>query len=349
MGSSAVLEAPPQVDRASALRPISARLLGAIAQNAGPDGHLKLGVKEFTLSISPWERGVLLETRERGLAETVYWGSRLLEALAVQAKGFADLSRLRNEPLSDEQRTRCRQDLVADLALGRAIEAELAAVIAALEAADRRGAARNMTPSRQRLAETISLLAEDLDESERQMADTLAASLFLEVNDETGCTGIIPSPVSGSSQPDAEPSTPPPAPHAAAARAAAPTRKAGAGAAQRVDRGLSRRHLVLAGAITFVAVAALTLFLPALVAGKYDATQAFSYLPGVRGYTGTPPLALVTVSGDAWESLDSPGRTRLVLAIGAAMQKEGFSTVKVLTPDQKPVAEWVKDRGSRLY
>ncbi|MCU0224009.1 MAG: hypothetical protein MUF27_08045 [Acidobacteria bacterium] len=328
MGSSVVVEAPPQVDRASVLRPITARLMGAITQNAGPDGHLKLGVKEFTLTISPWERGVLLETRERGLAETVYWGSRLLEALAVQAKGFADLSRLRNEPLSDEQRLRCRQDLVADLALGRAIEAELVAVIAALEAADRRGAARNMTPSRQRLAETMSLLAGDLDESERQVAESLAESLFLEVNDETGCTGMIPTP-SGPQPSEAEPVTPASTPHA--------------------ERGLTRRHLILAGAITFAAVAALTFFLPVLVAGKYDATQAFSYLPGVRGYTGTPPLALVTVSGDTWESLDGPGRTRLVVAIGAAMQKEGFTTVKVLTPDQKPVAEWVKDRGSRLH
>ena len=69
----------------------------------------------------------------------------------------------------------------------------------------------------------------------------------------------------------------------------------------------------------------------------------------MRGYTGTPPLALVTVSADAWTLLDQPGRSRLVAAVGAAMQKEGFTTVRVLTPDQKPVAEWVKDRGSRVY
>lgn len=350
MNSPAVLEAPPQVDRVATLRPIAGRLLNAIAQHAGPDGKVKIGIREFTLAITPWERGVLLETRERGLAETAYWGSRLLEALAAQAKGLADLSRLRNEPLSAEQRERCRQDLVGDLALGRAIEAELAAVIAALEAADRRGAARNMTPSRQRLAETMSLLAEDLDEAERRTADALAAGLFVAVDEETGCTGVIPAPPSGP-QPAAPAAVPDaPTPRASTPRAAPSGRKpAHDRAADRPRRELTRRHLALAGALTFVLVAALTLFLPALVAARYDASEAFRYLPGVRGYTGTPPLALVTVSADEWASLDRPGRTRLVLAVGAAMQKEGFTTVKVLTPDQKPVAEWVKDQGSRLY
>lgn len=361
MGSSAVLDAPPQVDRNSALRPIAGRLLNAITQHSGPDGRVKIGVKEFTLTITPWERGVLLETRERGLAETAYWGSRLLEALAVQAKGYADLSRLRNEPLSDEQCERCRQDLVADLALGRAIEAELAAVIAALEAADRRGAARNMTPSRQRLAETMCVIAEDLTESERQMADSLAASLFLEVTDETGCTGMLP-PLPGSPKPtdtedhngvasdSAASSSPASAAAAPAGSSAASTRRRSTGeASHREQGGLTRRHLILAGAITFAVAAALTLVLPALLTSSYEPEQAFKYLPGVRGYTGAPPMGTVTVSATEWTSLDPPGRTRLVLGIGAAMKKEGFTAVKIQTPDQKPVAEWAVDQGSRLY
>jgi hypothetical protein len=360
MGGPVVLEAAPHIDRNSALRPIAGRLLNAITQHSSPDGRVKIGVKEFTLTITPWERGVLLETRERGLADTVYWGSRLLEALAAQAKGYADLSRLRNEPLSDEQRERCRQDLVADLALGRAIEAELAAVIAALEAADRRGAARNMTPSRQRLAETMCVIAEDLTESERQMADSLAASLFVEVTDETGCTGMIP-PAPGTPRStdtddphglagDSAASSSPASAAAPAGPAAASTRRRSAGDASHGEQGgLTRRHLLLAGAITFAVAAALTLVLPALLASRYEPQQAFKYLPGVRGYTGAPPKGTVTVSATEWTSLDPPGRTRLVLGIGAAMKKEGFTAVRIQTPDQKPVAEWAIDQGSRLY
>jgi hypothetical protein len=338
MGSTAVLEPPPQVERGPALRPIIGRLLNAIAQHAAPDGKLKIGVREFTLDISPWERGVAIKARERGLSAANYWGYRLLEALAVQAKGFADLSRLRNDPLSDEQRARCRQDLVADCALGKALEAELAAVIAVLEESNRRGTARNLTGSRQHLAESLGLLREDLTDEERQTADALAERLTVVVEEELRTTGTVAATPTG-------PQTAAPAPHASPSPAQPRPRTP----QEDAPKGLTRRHLVLAGAITFVVVAALTLLLPALLSAQYDATQAFRYLPGVRGYTGTPPLALVTVSADEWKSLDPSGRTRLVAAVGAAMQKEGFTTVKVLTPDQKPVAEWVKDRGSRVY
>lgn len=345
MNSTAVLEAPPQVERGPALRPIVGRLLNAIAQHASPDGKLKIGVREFSLDVSAWERGIAIKARERGLSATSYWGYRLLEALAVQAKGFADLSRLRNDPLSDEQRLRCRQDLVADCALGKALEAELAAVIAALEAGGRRGTARNLTGTRQHLAESLGQLIEVLTDDERQSADALAERVFLEVEEELRCTGTVATLPTG---PQPDPSAPPASDPGRAAASSQP-RSPVQPASPSPPKGLTRKHLVLAGAITFVVVAALTLFLPALVAQKYDATQAFRYLPGVRGYTGTPPLALVTVSADAWSSLDQPGRTRLAAAVGAAMQKEGFTNVKLLTPDQKPVAEWVKDQGSRVY
>jgi hypothetical protein len=341
MGSTAVLEPPPQVERGPVLRPIVGRLLNAIAQHAAPDGKLKIGVREFTLDISPWERGIAIKARERGLSATAYWGYRLLEALAVQAKGFADLSRLRNDPLSDEQRTRCRQDLVADCALGKALEAELAAVIAALEASNRRGTARNLTGSKQHLAESLGLLVEELTDDERQTAEALALRLFNAVEEELLCTGKIATPPTG-------PEAAPPAPYASGA-APAPDQPQSQARHQAGPMELTRRHLILAGAITFAVAALLTLLLPLLLTAKYEATQAFRYIPGVRGYTGTPPLAMVTVSAEEWRSLEPPARTRLVAAVGAAMQKEGFTTVKVLTPDQKPVAEWVKDRGSRVY
>jgi hypothetical protein len=347
MGSTAVLEASPQVERGPALRPIVGRLLNAIAQHASPDGKLKIGVREFTLDISAWERGIALKARERGLSATTYWGYRLLEALAVQAKGFADLSRLRNDPLSDEQRERCRQDLVADCALAKALESELAAVIAALETAGRRGTARNLTGSRQRLAESLGQLLEELTDDERPTADALAERLFLAVDEELPCTGTVATHPTG-------PQSAPPA-SADPVRAAAPSQPRpqaqphSHSPSRSQPRGITRKHLILTGAITFVVVALLTLLLPMLVAQRYEASQAFRYLPGVRGYTGTPPLALVTVSADEWQSLDRPGRTRLAAAVGAAMLKEGFTSVKLLTPDQKPVAEWVKDRGSRIY
>lgn len=337
MDSTAVLEAPPPVERGPALRPIVARLLNAIDQHPSPDGKLRVGVREFTLDISAWERGIALKSRARGLSATTYWGYRLLEALAVQAKGFADLSRLRNDPLSDEQRARCRQDLVADCALAKALEAELAAVIAALEAAGRRGKARNLTASRQHLAETLGQLLEALTDEERPSVDPMAQRLSLAVDEEIQCTGTV--------------ATPPTGPQPAAPAASGPARAAASPQPQSAPRteGIDRKRLVLAVAITFVLVAALTFFLPLLVAQKYEASQALRYLPGVRGYAGTPPLALVTVSADEWRLLDRPARTRLAAAVGAAMQKEGFTTVKLLTPDQKPVAEWVKGRGSRAY
>jgi len=343
MEGTAVLEAPIQVERGPALRPIVGRLLNAIAQHPAPDGKLKIGVREFTLDVSPWERGIAIKARERGLSVASYWGYRLLEALAVQAKGFADLSRLRNDPLSDEQRARCRQELVADCAMGKALEAELAAVIAALESSSRRGTARNLTGSKQHLAESLALLVEALTDDERQTADALAERLFIAVDEEIQCTGAVTMRPTGPQEAPAAPSA------SGTVQNAAPSPAQSRGRHQAEPKGHTRKHLVLAGAITFVVVASLTLLLPMLVAGRYEASQAFRYLPGVRGYTGTPPLAQVTVSAEEWKSLQPPARTRLVAAIGAAMQKEGFTSVKVVTPDQKPVAEWVKDRGSRLY
>ena len=345
MGSTAVLETSPRVERGPALRPIVGRLLNAIAQHASPDGKLKIGVREFTLDISAWERGIAIKSRERGLSAATYWGYRLLEALAVQAKGFSDLSRLRNDPLSDEQRERCRQDLVADCALAKALESELAAVIAALESTGRRGTARNLTGSRQRLAESLGQLLEELTEDERTAADALVERLFLAVDEELRCTGTVATPPT-------EPQPAPPAPAGPARATASSQPRPQAQLHSPSDsrsRGITRKHLILAGAITFVVVAMLTLLLPMLVAQKYEASQAFRYLPGVRGYTGTPPLALVTVSADQWQALDRPGRTRLTAAVGAAMLKEGFTSVKLLTPDQKLVAEWANNRGSRVY
>ena len=68
MGSTAVLEASPQVERGPALRPIVGRLLKAIVQHPSPDGQLRIGVREFTLDISAWERGIALKSRQRGLS-----------------------------------------------------------------------------------------------------------------------------------------------------------------------------------------------------------------------------------------------------------------------------------------
>ncbi len=328
MSNAAVVEAPPRTERGPALRPIVGRLVNAMVQHSGLDGALKIGVKEYTLEVSAWERGVVLEVKEQGLANTTYWGYRLLEALALQAKGFADLNRLKHDPLSDEQRERCRRDLVSDFALGKALEAELEAVIAALDESDRKGPARNLTSTRQRLAENLGPLGEALTDDERSEAEAMAADYFVALDDQTLST-----------EASAQRSTEQPA-------ATAATGAAGPAPAQ--PEGLKRKHLVLAGLATFVIVAALTFLVPMLTE-RYDAAQAFRYLPGVRGYSGTPPAASVTVSAEEWKSLTGPGRTRLVAAVGAAMQKEGFTSVKVVTPDQKPVAEWVKDQGSKIY
>lgn len=332
MSNALVTEAPVRVERGPALRPIVGRLVGAIHQYGRQDGTLKIGIMEFTLEVPAWERGVVLEVKEQGLANTTYWGYRLVEALAAQAKGLADLHRLNNDPLSDEQRERCRQDLVGDCALGTALEAELAAVIAALDAADRKGTARNLTGTRQRLAETLRLLNDALTDSERETVDALAQECFVAVDEDTlSAAGSTSRPVDGQSATGANGSSGP-------ADTTAPSRAG----------GLSRKHLILAGVSTFVVVASLTLLFP-LLTEHYEAAQAFRYIPGVRGYAGSPPLASVTVSAEEWKTLDRSARTRLVAAVGAAMQKEGFTSVKVVTPDQKPVAEWVKDQGSKLY
>lgn len=328
MSNAAVVEAPPRTERGPALRPIVGRLLNAMVQHSGTDGVLKIGVKEYTLEISAWERGVVLEVKELGLANSTYWGYRLLEALALQAKGFADLNRLKNDPLSDEQRERCRRDLVSDYALGKALEAELAAVITALDETDRKGPARNLSSTRQRLAENLGPLGETLTDEERNEAEAMAADYFVAVDEETLST-------EAGAQRAAEQQ---------AAAAAGPTRTA----ASSKPEGITRKHLVLAGVGTFVIAAALTFLIPMLTE-RYDATEAFRYIPGVRGYAGTPPVASVTVSAEEWKSLNGSARTRLVAAVGAAMQKQGFTSVKVVTPDQKPVAEWVKDQGSKVY
>jgi len=104
-------EAPDPVERVRRVRPIVGRCVNAIAQHPAPDGKLKIGVREFTLDVSPGSAGIAI-SQERGLSVASYWGYRLLEALAVQAKGFADLSRLRNDPLSGRAARTLRQELV---------------------------------------------------------------------------------------------------------------------------------------------------------------------------------------------------------------------------------------------
>jgi hypothetical protein len=335
MSGTANLETRPKIERGPTLRPIVSRLLGAINDHAKDEGSLKIGVKQYTVEISAWEREIVLEVKERGLVNTTYWGYRLLEALAVQAKGFSDLSRLSEGGLSAEQDERCRQDLVADYALGCALEAELTAVIKALEDADRRGAAKNLSDTRHRLSENLHPMRNVLTDEEAGQANTLAAELFVALDEET-LQGAGTATPSGNA-----PANPVPV---LTARPARPTRTAPEAP---VEKALSGRHLMLAavGTVLFVVAAA---FLIPMVGSSYDVSQAFQHIPGVRGYVGEPPAATVTISPTEWSLLDRPGRSRLVSSIGAALSKAGYTRATIVTPEKTPVAEWVKNEGAKI-
>lgn len=314
------VEIPSRRERGPMLRPFIARLINALSQQAQHEGSVKVGVKQYTVEVSPWELGVVLQLRDQGLRSTNQWSLRLLEALAVQTKGYADLHRLLSESPPGEQAERCRHDLVADVALGRALETELSAAITAFDEAERKGAAKNLVAARHRLSETMTKLEAVLSPAEQEQARQLVPGIVVPLEGlPARVERSVPAPV--------------------ATPRAAPRRPA-------KDR--SRLYLALIGLMTFLLVAALTFLLPVLTQ-RFDVNQALLKMPGVRGYEGTPPRATVTVAAETWKTLDPSARTRLVSAVGAAVRRAGYSSAVVVTPDRRPVAEWVNNRGSTIY
>lgn len=341
MAGTMEVEGPTRLERGPMLRPMTARLLNALSQQAQQEGSVTIGIKQYSVEVTAWERGAVLELRDRGLRDTTHWSFRLLEALAVQAKGYADLYRLQSGELSDEQKERCRQELVADYGLGRAIENELGAAIEVLDASERKGPAKNLNATRLRLRDSLRQFESVLAEPELQRATQLTAEFFVPLDD------LLTRAVSPDSD-AAGPSGPTQLPASSTSVPASSMTRAGRLASQRIPQDRSRLHLALIGLGAFLLFSLVT-FLILLAGQRYDVEDAFARTPGVRGMTGEPPRATVTVSAETWKGLDRPGRTRLVSAIGAAVRRAGYSSAVIATPDKKAVAEWIDNQGSKVY
>lgn len=323
MPDGAVLD-PPAVERGPALRPIMAQVREVLRHQAGGGGTVKFAIKQHVLEVNPWEIAQLQDILTGRPVEEGSYQHRLLEAIAVQAKGLNDLGRLRGEePLSEDQESRFRQDLVSDLALAQAIYLELEKTVESLSEAGKAGMAKNQSDFNRKMAQTLGILRGPLDSAEVAMAGHLASRL------ESGPVGVLATQVSRSGELENT------APRASGVAGEEPPGK---------GKALGRKHMVIAGLLTVVLVVGAFYLIPALTQ-KYDIGQGLRFVQGVEKYLGSPPNIVVTVKPDFWEGVNSGRRDGMILGVAAAVEREGYTQADFILPTGKRVARWTKDQG----
>ncbi len=313
-------------DRAAALRPIIGQVLQLLRQSAKKDGGIKIAVGPHTIELSSWERAQLAEAATDP-AQMSDWSTVMLDAVAVQARGLNDLVRLRAVAENNQdQRERCLRDLMFDHALGIAVRTEAERLVLALGETGRRALAKNLAEFLQRFSHNIDVVKAALGESEVNTAETRASEL-------TRAVAVPEEAASAASAARAEPG---------AATVAGP--EAADRAGKKKKKGLTLKHMVAASLATVTLVVGAMVGIPLLTA-SYDVETGLKYVRGVKSWSGTPPLLVVTVSATEWNALEGSGQTAMVFAIAAAARKDGYSRAEVVTPDGKAVARWERATG----
>lgn len=323
MAEGAVL-GPPTIQRGPALRPIMAQVREVLRRQASGGGTVKFAIKQHVLEVGPWEIAQLQDILNGMPLEEGSFQHRLFEAIAVQAKGLNDLGRMRSDqPLSEEQIHHFREELVGDLALAQAIYLELEKMVEGMNEAGKAGMAKNQAAFNQKMAQTLALLKEPLDQAELGLASAAASRLESEA---LNFSVTQAQPLSDSDTTSQRTT--------GVQRQDLPEKK----------KGLGKKHMVIACTLTVALVVGAFYLIPAFTQ-KYDISQGLRFVQGVEKYTGTPPNIVVTVQTDFWNGINSGRKDGLILAVAAAVEREGYTRAEFVLPSGKAVAQWNKDQG----
>jgi hypothetical protein len=321
--SDVVTTFEPQLDRASALRPIVNQLLQLVRQRAGQGGTLKISVGPHSIEMSSWERAQVLEGgggEGEVLSETALL---LLDGVAAQARALNNLVRyLATAEDNAEGREQCLRDLVFDMALASRVRADVAALAAALNEEGKPGQARYLEQFLERFDENMAHVQAGAGEESVRSAQALVDDMAQRTAAAAEGDAAEPAGLSAG-----------PAPH-----------DTSAGEAPLPKGGIRRSHAIMVSLATVVLVVGTLVAVP-LATQRYEIQDGFRYMQGVVSWEGAPPHVRVTVVTSQWNALAEPDRTAMIFGIAAAVQKKGFTTADVLTQDGKVVARWDRENG----
>ena len=69
---------------------------------------------------------------------------------------------------------------------------------------------------------------------------------------------------------------------------------------------------------------------------------------GLQAVESHFPSLFITVEAEAWESFDPTRRGQLLDSVSSIVSANGYSGVLFKTPDGRPVARWLRERGAQL-
>ena len=90
--------------------------------------------------------------------------------------------------------------------------------------------------------------------------------------------------------------------------------------------------------------------MPGLIDSGIPEVTAGDLLPSgaIRSLEARPPSLYVTVEPTAWLLLGAEKKRRIVAGISSVLLTNGYTGALLTTPDGRPVAQWLSQRGVEL-
>jgi len=308
-----------------------------------------------TLTVESWERAIIEHSLNHPEDRSRPWAPLLAEGLAFRAKclcggrdsvahvtatGGARLAdavgpEVAAEPVeatAAADATGETEQLITDAAVGLALLREMQLAVDQLVVAGEASEAKKLTGFRNRVAEAVRQIKEQLGDDAYERA-------------ENKSEGMVAPPIAEPLASHSQGQLP------ASASAAQHLKRGPARRGKAIDAGRSPgvRNKVLLLA-TLVAVWAVV-FLPRLVKQPIPVLEPvdFGQVPGIAAVTARPPSLFVRVDDLVWTQLSAEERRDLVEHVGRIAEGAGYNGAQFLLVGRgQPVARWLRDGGASV-